>query len=106
MIPLQGGVEGFVSVRPESDFSYLCLKGENPSAITYEMITTETCEAPVAFGQVLGTVRYLYEGKEIGMVNLVSEKDYEKASFGDMVLKTLQMFFSQKELTTTTETGI
>ena len=106
MIPLQGGVEGFVSIRPESDFSYLCLKGENPSAITYEMITTETCEAPVAFGQVLGSVRYLYEGKEIGTVNLVSEKNYEKASFGDMILKTLQMFFSQKELTTITETGI
>jgi len=98
-LPLQGGVEGFVSLRPESDFSYLCLKGENPGEITYEMITNENCEAPVTVGQVLGAVRYLYDGKEIGTVNLVSAKAYEKASFGDMILKTLQMFFSQKGLT-------
>lgn len=101
VIPLQDGVESYVSIRPESDFSYLCLKGENPGAITYEVVTEENCIAPVAFGQVLGTVRYLYEGKEIGHVKLVAAKEYEKASFGDMLLKTLQLFFSQKELITT-----
>lgn len=104
MIPLQGGIESFVSLRPEHDFSYLCLKGENQASITYEIKTEEMCEAPVSFGQVLGNVRYLYEGKEIGTVNLVSAKEYEKASFGDMLLKTLQMFLARKELTTTTET--
>ena len=101
LIPLQGGVDSFVSLRTESDFSYLCLKGENPGAITYEVITEENCEAPVTFGQVLGTVRYLYEGKEIGTVNLVSAKEYEKASFGDILLKTMQKFLSQKEVTRT-----
>ena len=105
MIPLQDGVENFVSIRPESDFSYLCLKGEKPEAITYEVTTEENCKAPVAFGQVLGSIRYLYEGKVIGTVNLVSVKEFEKASFGDMILKTLQMFFSQKEIIST-ETDI
>lgn len=106
MIPLQGGVDSFVSLRPENDFSYLCLKGENPEAISYEVTTSENCEAPVTIGQILGTVRYLYEGKEIGNVNLVSSKEYEKANFGDMLLKTLQQFFSHKEPETTTEAGI
>jgi len=102
MIPLQGGIDTEVKLRAEFDFSYLCLKGENSDKITFEIITEEVCEAPVTFGQILGTVRYLYEGKEIGTVNLVSAMEYEKASFGDMMLKTLQMFFSRKGEATTT----
>ena len=104
-IPLQGGIDSFVCLRPENDFSFLCLNGENQAAITYEIRTEELCEAPVSFGQVLGAVRYLYEGKEIGTVNLVSSKEYEKAVFGDILLKILQRFFARKELTTT-ETGL
>jgi len=102
MIPLQGGIDTEVKLKAEFDFSYLCLKGENSDKITFEIITEEVCEAPVTFGQILGTVRYLYEGKEIGTVNLVSAMEYEKASFGDMMLKTLQMFFSRKGEATTT----
>jgi len=102
MIPLQGGIDTEVKLKAEFDFSYLCLKGENSDKITFEIITEEVCEAPVTFGQILGTVRYLYEGKEIGTVNLVSAMEYEKASFGDMMLKTLQLFFHKKGATTTT----
>ena len=105
-IPLLGGIEEFASLRPATDFSYLCLKGENPETITYELVINESCEAPVTFGQVLGSVRYLYEGKEIGTVDLVAAREYEKASFGDMILKTLHLFFSQKEHSMTTEAGI
>ncbi len=97
LVPLHGGVEPYVMIRPENSFSYLCLKGENPAAITFEVVTEEQCEAPITVGQVLGKVRYLYDGKEIGIVNLVSVAEYEKAAFGDILLKTLQMFFSRKE---------
>lgn len=93
VIPLIGGIETSVSLKPEKPFSYLLLNGADEKDITYEVISEPVSEAPVACGQVLGTVRYLYQGKEIGSVNLVSVRDYQKAGFFDVMRKITQEFF-------------
>lgn len=92
-IPLSGGVLEKVQLRATSDFSFVCTNGEDISQITYEIETNESCEAPVAFGQSLGKVRYFYQGKELGIVELTAVQNYEKAGFGDIIIKTLKGFF-------------
>ncbi len=104
-ITLSGGVLEKVQICAKEDFSFVCTNGEETSQISYEIETDELCEAPVAFGQCLGKIRYLYQGKEIGFVELTAVQNYEKAGFGDIIIKTLKEFFlknnaqmSQQEL--------
>lgn len=92
-IPLIGGLDEGVKLRQESTFSYLISNGEDADKITYEIICDPVCEAPVAFGQVLGKIRYLYQDNEIGTVNLVSATDYQKAGFFDIMRVITQDFF-------------
>ncbi len=92
-IPLSGGVLEKVQIRAKEDFSFVCTNGEESSQISYEIETDEICEAPVAFGQTLGKIRYFYQGKEIGFVELTAVQNYEKAGFGDIIIKTLKGFF-------------
>lgn len=92
-IPLTGGVLEKVQVRAKDNFSFVCTHGEDISQITYEIKTNEQCEAPVAFGQALGEIRYFYHGNEIGLVELTAVQNYEKAGFGDIIIKTLKGFF-------------
>ena len=92
-IPLVGGLDEEVQLRQESMFSYLLTNGEDAGKISQEIICEPVCEAPVAFGQVLGKIRYLYQGNEIGTVNLVSASEYERADFFDIMKIVIQDFF-------------
>lgn len=94
-VVLNGGLDTAVQLMQEAPFSYLLLNGEDAAAITYEINCEPSCEAPVECGQVLGTVRYLYQGKELGTVNLVAVSDYPKAGFFDVMRLMVQDFLGQ-----------
>ena len=96
-LPLNGGIETNVQIKMEKPFAHLFLRGENGAEVEYEIVTEEVCEAPIHFGQTLGSVVYKYNGNEIGRVNLVAVKDYKKAGFRDIMKKTIQHFFTRDD---------
>ena len=92
-VSVKGGVKDFAVVGYEKEFSYLDLEGNDLSRITKEIVLPETgALAPIAEGDVIGTVRYYLNGEKIGEVNIISKVNIEKAGFFDYIKKTFGSF--------------
>ena len=61
-----------------SDFDALLPKSVNPKSILLIPDVPEVLEAPVAEGDVIGTVDIMYAGKKIGTINVVASLSAEK----------------------------
>lgn len=68
-----------VAVTVENDVSALIPSGEgNAEQITTNVDMPEQLQAPIAKGDVLGTVTYSYKGIEVGSSNLIATNDVER----------------------------
>lgn len=68
-----------VAVTVENDVSALIPSGEgNADQITTNVDMPEQLQAPIAKGDVLGTVTYSYKGIEVGSSNLIATNDVER----------------------------
>lgn len=67
----------------ETSPSFLIKKGEE-SSITYEINLVENIQAPVIKGQLLGSIKYFLNEKEIGSTNLIAENSVNKISLFNM----------------------
>ena len=91
-LAIQGGVEGSSPLAYESGFTYLDVAGSDLSAITKELDLPESADAPVKKGEPAGKAVYKLNGKEIGSVSILYEKDVKEALFKDYFLKILEEF--------------
>lgn len=91
-LPIQGGVEDSSPLAYESGFTYLDVTGSDLSAITKELDLPESADAPVKKGEPAGKAVYKLNGKEIGSVSILYEKDVKEALFKDYFLKILEEF--------------
>ena len=76
-------VEKTVPCRYEGEFNYLDTDGADLSAIKKEIVMQEEMEAPMLNGDSAGEAQYFLNGKKIGAVKLLVDKDVEKAGFFD-----------------------
>lgn len=88
-----GALKEQVPVESKEAFVYLNRNKEDGSAITKEVILPEVVEAPVKKGEVAGTVRYLQNGKEIGMMDIVYAQEVPRATFADCIFKVFGIVF-------------
>ena len=79
-IPVLHGTKDSVSPVFAVPESYLLPKGQE-SLITQEVILPENLEAPVEKGRVIGRVKVLLSGGEIGGYNILAGEAVEKMSF-------------------------
>ena len=91
-LAIQGGVEDSSPLAYESGFTYLDVAGSDLSAITKELDLPESADAPVKKGEPAGKAVYKLNGKEIGSVSILYEKDVKEALFKDYFLKILEEF--------------
>lgn len=91
-LAIQGGVEDSSPLAYESGFTYLDVEGSDLSAITKELDLPESADAPVKKGEPAGKAVYKLNGKEIGSVSILYEKDVKEALFKDYFLKILEEF--------------
>lgn len=91
-LAIQGGVEDSSPLAYESGFTYLDVAGSDLSAITKELDLPESADAPVKKGEPAGRAVYKLNGKEIGSVSILYEKDVKEALFKDYFLKILEEF--------------
>ncbi len=91
-LAIQGGVEDSSPLAYESGFTYLDVVGSDLSAITKELDLPESADAPVKKGEPAGKAVYKLNGKEIGSVSILYEKDVKEALFKDYFLKILEEF--------------
>ena len=64
---------GTITISPAVDVYHSLLKGTDPSAVTVETDIPESIEAPIAVGQVVGTLKVSLNGKLLKTVDLVAQ---------------------------------
>lgn len=86
------GMEDSVQPVLAESPAFLVPKGAEKT-ITYTVTLPESVLAPVEPGQKLGTVDYTLDGKMIGSINLIAEKEVQKVTFGHLFFHLIQYFF-------------
>ena len=92
-VPISKGLSSSVNAVFESDFGYLCKKG-NSSEISNNINIPEGISAPVSKGEIIGNVTFYENETLIGSVNLIADSDIEKLSFITMSQSILQKWFN------------
>ena len=84
-VKVNKGMEKELQLVASEDLTLLLSKGENKN-LQKKVVADSAITAPIKQGQKCGELLVLRDGKEIGKVDLVAEKNIEKAS----LIKTLQ----------------
>ena len=87
-----GGVEDTVNIIPQKTFQYLDIKGGDFSTIKKEYVYKDRVTAPITKGQKAGEMIYFMEGKQIGSVDLLFEKNIEEAGYRDYIWKLVYQY--------------
>ncbi len=73
-------------------FSYLADKGTS-SKITKSLVLNDNLCAPLSKGDVVGRVKYMIDGKEIGSVDVTICDDVEKIGYYTLIFRAFSRFF-------------
>ena len=84
-LSVTGGKEPEVELSYGVTFTYLGLHGEDFSGVERELMLEERAKAPVKAGDQLGTLRYRFNGEEIGNIPVIAARDVDPAGFSDYV---------------------
>lgn len=87
------GVEKEVQLVAAQDLNLILAKGQNKN-LQKKIITDSSVTAPVAQGQKCGELIVLKDGKEVGKVDIVTEKAVEKAGFMKIFQNMITNLFS------------
>jgi D-alanyl-D-alanine carboxypeptidase (penicillin-binding protein 5/6) len=79
---LNARVQG-IACRPAEVFHWLDLENRDFSQIASEVIYTEGLSAPIEADAVVGSIRYTYDGQEIGSVDILVNEAVEERTYGD-----------------------
>lgn len=71
--------------------TFLLQKGEK-SRVKEEIVLPEKISAPVNKGQVVGTVRWILDGKEIGRADICAAEEVKRLSFFDVFAKLFEYY--------------
>lgn len=82
-MPVKKGVEDQAECKIQGEFRYLDTKGQDLSKVKKEVQMLPEITAPIKKGDKAGSVVYSIDGKEIGKVDILFQKDMEKAGFLD-----------------------
>ena len=91
-IPVIKGKIDKVSVSVDGEFCCVLQKNKT-AALTVEVTTDESLQAPVSAGQTVGKAVLLQDGKEIASLPVVADHGAEKAGFFDYFRKMLNSLF-------------
>ncbi len=74
------------------EFTYLADKGTS-SKITKNLVLNENICAPLTKGDVVGEVRYMLDGKQIGSVDVTVCDDVERIGYYTLIFRAFSRFF-------------
>lgn len=99
-INIRKGVLEEANVIAKDDFNYIIMDPNyNTEKITKEVILPEYVEAPLEANQKVGDLVYLYDGQEIGRIDLGICDSIDKAKFGHYLKRTFGNYFRTKSNT-------
>ena len=102
-VSVRGGKMEQISVEPEMPFCLLIEKGED-AQLRHEVRLPDSVNAPLAKGQTLGEWVVFRGEEEVGNIPLSATEAVEKAGFGDLVKKIIDLWYGSK--TTKEQTAV
>ncbi len=87
-LAIAGGTEPFIDVYAGQGFSTLIEKGKE-ATLEKELVLLENITAPIEKGQVLGYLRILLDGAEIGRVDAVAADSVDERNFSNAFKRVL-----------------
>ncbi|MED9966302.1 MAG: D-alanyl-D-alanine carboxypeptidase family protein [Blautia sp.] len=90
-IPVKKGKKDTVPLKVEKQFKYLNTNGDSIGKITRKLKIHREVEAPVKKGVQAGEMVYFADGKEIGSVRILYDKNVPRITYGDCVKKILEL---------------
>lgn len=87
------GMEDLIQPQPAEQPAFLIQKGSEKS-IEYKVELSESVLAPVDKGQKIGTITYTCDGKNIGNIHLIADKEIPKVTFGHLFFHIIEYFFT------------
>lgn len=94
-VPVKSGVEKEIALVPAHAFSVLCSKDVKKDAIEIVFEYEKSLTAPVEAATPAGRATFLYEGKELGSIELVTADAVEKAKYSDALLSVWGQYFKR-----------
>ncbi len=88
-VEVKGGKKDMIGAKYAKNFSYMFMDKVDHSTITKELKMYEGITAPVKEGDVIGQLTYTYDGRTIGIVDIVATENVEKATYIDTLYKML-----------------
>lgn len=94
VIEINRGIKDTIEAVAKEDFHYTFV-GQNydENKISKEVILPDSIDAPIKKDQVLGSVVYSYDGKEIGKVDIMANADIERATLVFYIKKIIAQYF-------------
>ena len=84
--------QDYITVQPAQGLEATLPKGVDSASFDRDIDLPETLAAPIQKGQVLGTIRLSYEGRDFGTVDLVATTTLERSQLL-YILQHIQAFF-------------
>ncbi|MDD6194257.1 MAG: D-alanyl-D-alanine carboxypeptidase [Lachnospiraceae bacterium] len=97
-IPVIKGTKQSVTLKPQSDFSFLAMKGEQIANIKKKEVLPKELTAPFKKGTAVGKIEYYIGDNKIGSVPIVTECSVKKATYSFYIKSLLsQLSLSDKK---------
>ncbi|MBQ9953338.1 MAG: D-alanyl-D-alanine carboxypeptidase [Clostridia bacterium] len=87
------GMDDLIQPQLAEQPAFLIQKGSEKS-IKYKVELSESVLAPVDAGQKIGTITYTCDGKNIGNIHLIADKEIPKVTFGHLFFHIIEYFFT------------
>ncbi len=92
-LPINKGIEPNINAILEDDAGILIQKGQDKN-IEQILELPDIISSPVKQGQILGNIKYLLDGEEIGKVNIIAEKNIDRITAFSMIEYIYTKWFS------------
>lgn len=86
-LDVSGGKKDTAELEYAGEFSYLFMDKIDSSQIVKETELLTNKKAPVQKGEIVGNLKYTYNGEEIGRVDIIAKESVEQATYLDSLLK-------------------
>lgn len=91
-VVVEKNIEQEAVLVPKEDFRYISVEKEDFEQITKEILVYESITAPIEKGEELGAIIYSLNGRELGRIPLISEKEITRSTYLDYLRKILGYF--------------
>lgn len=91
-VPVEKSMEEELILLPKDKFKYITVNKEEIDNISEESIVFDSVTAPVERGEELGAIIYSINGKEIGRIALIAEREIKEATFMDYLKRIVSYF--------------